>query len=250
MKPRILSSARLSFPLAAAIAALLAGTQAHAATFYWDNNNTTLGFGNAGGNWAQNSTSGGTSARWKTDPTGVAAGSATQATANTDIFHFGTTTFGLGAGTITVNVAGVTMGDTFYGSASDAVVLSGGAITFGAAKTITVKNATNTINSVVGGAATSLTKAGSGSILLTAANTYTGTTIINGGTLDLGGSTATGSLASSVLTLGGGSLSYTRTGGTTQAFTTTNINVGGTSQISAVAGNTLKLETVLRGAGG
>ena len=229
---------------------LLTLSLSQAATFYWDNNNTTLGFGNAGGNWAQNSTSGGTSARWKTDPYGLVAGSATQTTANSDIFHFGTSTLGLGSGTITVNAAGVTMGDTFYGAASGNVVLSGGTITFGAAKTITVNNTTNTINSILAGAATSLTKTGGGTLVLSQANTYTGSTIISAGTLDLGGGTANGSLASTVLTLGGGTLSYTRTGNTAQGFTTTNINGGGASGLSAVSGNSLDLGTVNRGAGG
>jgi fibronectin-binding autotransporter adhesin len=249
MKLRIPSTFRLSFPLASAIAALLAVSHTQAATFYWDNNNTALGFGNAGGTWAQNSTSGGTSARWKTDPAGLIAGSATQATGNGDIFNFGTPAFGLGSGTITVSGA-VNMGDTLFGSASGAVVLSGGTINFGAAKTISVNNASNTITSVIGGAATSLTKAGTGTLVLTGANSYTGTTIINGGTLDLGGGTASGSVDSTALTLGGGTLSYTRTGGTTEEFITTSINGGGTSRISVVSGNTLNLGTVSRGAGG
>ena len=47
MKPRILSTARHSFPLATAIAALFAGQSASASTFYWDNNATTAGFGSA-----------------------------------------------------------------------------------------------------------------------------------------------------------------------------------------------------------
>jgi autotransporter-associated beta strand protein len=247
MKPR--PSTRPSLPLASAIAALLAVSHTQAATFYWDNNGTSLGFGNAGGTWAEDNTSGGTSARWKTDPAGLVSGSATQATGNGDIFNFGTPALGLGSGTITVSNA-VNMGDTIYASSSGAVLLSGGTINFGAAKTITVNNASNTITSVIGGAATSLTKAGTGTLIFTGANTYTGATVVNGGTLNLGGGTATGSLASTVLTLGGGTFSYTRTGSTTQGFAASNINGGGTSQITVVSGNTLNLGTVNRGAGG
>jgi autotransporter-associated beta strand protein len=174
MKPRIF------FPLASAALAL-ATHSATAATFYWDNNGTATGFGNAGGNWAQNSTSGGTSARWKTDATGVAAGSAIQATTSSDTFNFGTATYGLGAGTITVNAAGVTMGNTNYGSASGAVLLTGGTITFSAAPTITVNNTSNTINNIIAGAGTSFTKAGTGTLILGGANSYTGSTAVSTG---------------------------------------------------------------------
>jgi len=83
MKPRILFTAHLFFPLATAIAALLAAPSAFATTFYWDNNNSTSGFGTALGTWAQNSTTpatGSLTARWTTDSTGATAGSATQAT--------------------------------------------------------------------------------------------------------------------------------------------------------------------------
>ena len=95
---------------------------------------------------------------------------------------------------------------------------------------------------------TALTKSGTGTWTLSGANTYTGTTTVSGGTLDLGGGTANGSLSSPILTLAGGTLSYTRTGNTTQGFTTTNIN--GASQISVVSGNTLNLGTVARGTAG
>jgi autotransporter-associated beta strand protein len=209
MKPRILSTARLSLPLATAIAALLAAQSASASTFYWDNNATAAGFGSAGGTWAQNSTSGGTSARWKTDATGVASGSNTQATANTDIFNFGDGTNGLGAGTITVS-GGVTMGNTNFGSLSGAIVLTGNTITFSAAPTITVNNTTNTINSIVAGAATSFTKAGSGNLSLGGANTFAGATTVSAGLLTLSNSLAlqnsaldtTASIASSSATTG------------------------------------------------
>ncbi|MEI7563970.1 MAG: autotransporter-associated beta strand repeat-containing protein, partial [bacterium] len=93
-----------------------------------------------------------------------------------------------------------------------------------------------------------LTKDGSGTWTLSGANIYTGGTIVNGGTLDLGGGTASGSLASS-LTLGGGTLAYTRTGSQTQTFTGTTINPGA-SAVTAVAGDILDLGAINRNVGG
>ncbi len=118
-------------------------------------------------------------------------------------------------------------------------------VTLSAAATV-ASGATITSAGVVN--LTSLTKAGTGTWALTGANIYTGATTVNAGTLDLGGGTANGSLSSPILTLAGGTFSYTRTGSTTQGFTTTNIN--GVSQISVASGNTLNLGTVVRGGGG
>lgn len=233
--------------IACILAAAAAVPSARAADFYWDQNGTTAGFGIGTGAWAEDNTSPGPG-RWTTSAAGTIAGSLTQTTSNADTFSFGTATNGLGAGTITITGT-VDMGNTTYGSASGAIVLTGGTIAFSAAPTVTVNNATNRIESVIGGAATSFTKAGSGILVLTGANTFTGTTVISNGTLNLGGGTANGSLASTVLTLGGGALNYTRTGSTTQSFTTTNINSGGSAQLSVVAGNTLNLGTVSRAAG-
>ena len=107
---------------------------------------------------------------------------------------------------------------------------------------------TLTISSQIAGL-DGLQKIGLGTLTLTSANSYTGDTTITGSTLNLGGATASGSLASTVLNLAGGTLSYTRTGSTTQNFTTTNIKLGA-STASTVAGNTLNLGDLTRDVGG
>lgn len=169
---------------------------ASATYFYWDSTNPTSspGFGTAAGSWAQNNTSGGI---WSWSNAGTYSGSYTEPTTDADFFYFGNSTNGLGAGTITVTGA-VTMGRTTFGSASGAIVLTGGTINLGAATTVWTNNTTNTINSVVGGAATSFTKAGTGSLNLGGNSTYTGTTAINAGTLAINGNQSAAAGAVSV----------------------------------------------------
>lgn len=84
--------------------------------------------------------------------------------------------------------------------------------------------------------------------VLAGTNTYTGATNVSAGILDLGGGTANGSIASATLNLDGGAFNYTRTGNTTQTFTTTNIR--GNSSVSVVSGNILNLGQIVHGAGG
>ena len=95
-----------------------------------------------------------------------------------------------------------------------------------------------------------LTKTGAGTQVLTGANLYTGATLINQGTLNLGGATATGSLASTVLTLSGGIFAYTRTGTVTQAFTTANINPGSSTASTSTATQTIDFGALANTAGG
>lgn len=115
---------------------------------------------------------------------------------------------------------------------------------------------TGSVNSIGGAiingsrATGNLIKSGTSTWTLSGDSTYTGTTTISAGTLDLGGGTATGSLASPTLTLAGGTFAYTRTGTNTQSFTNTNLNAGPAGSISVAAGNTLNLGTITRGAGG
>ena len=150
------------------------------------------------------------------------------------------------------SVVGLTVGNEITGTGIptsttiSAINAATRTVTLSAAATV-ANNAVITSSGLVN--TTSLTKSGTGTWTLSGANTYTGATTVSAGTLDLGGGTATGSLASPTLTLAGGTLSYTRTGNTTQDFTTTNIN-SNASQISVVSGNTLNLGTVVRSAGG
>lgn len=241
MKPRPLSAARLSLPLASAIAALLAANSAGAATYYWDNSPGLAGFGTAIGSWstptdpALNSPVG---TGWSTSSTGAAAtviGTVTTTTA--DIANFGSAT-ALAAGTISVGT--VSSGNIGFGTGANGIVLSGGTINLSAAPSITVGNGNTTqyIGTVLAGAGTSMTKAGNGTLVLSGANTYTGRTVISAGRLFIHSIKAVGGVANGVgqplladatiaigSTTAAGNLTYLGTGDTTDRA----INLAGTT---------------------
>jgi fibronectin-binding autotransporter adhesin len=137
-------------------------------------------------------------------------------------------------------------------SGSNNMNLGTGSVTLsGGNRTLTVTGVTLTLGGAVGQdvAGRQLTKAGTGTLALTGSSGYSGATVISAGNLNLGGSTATGSLTSPTLTLGGGTFSYTRTGSTTQSFTTTNFNSAPANVLTVASGNTLNLGNIVRGAG-
>jgi len=150
---------------------------AHAATYYWDTNGTTAGFGTASGTW-------GTDAWWNTDVSG-GAGTFATITDTRDLLNFGTASAGLGAGSIAVSGAPGFSTLTF-GSASGAIALTGGTLgMLGTASTITVNSATATIGSQIQGWDASLTKNGTGTLVLSVENPYSAATTISAGTLRL-----------------------------------------------------------------
>ena len=136
-------------------------------------------------------------------------------------------------------------------SGGGTTLLTLGAITPSGTDTITFNGTGNTtVTGVIGATASAVTQAGSGTLALENAETYTRvTTVSKGGTIDLGGGTANGSLSSTTLTLSGGAFNYTVTGNQTQSITTTNVNTG-YSTVSAVSGDILKLGAITRTAGG
>jgi autotransporter-associated beta strand protein len=148
-------------------------------SFYWDNNGTETGFGTAGGTWAAPTIS-----QWSFSEDGTGTPEASATTFTIVPVNFGTASAGLAAGTVTVS--GTVEADSLqFGSASEAITLSGGSIVLADTSAITVNTTTGTVSSVLAGAATALAKDGDGTLILSGANTYAGATTINGGILEI-----------------------------------------------------------------
>ncbi len=86
-------------------------------------------------------------------------------------------------------------------------------------------------------------------VISNTSNTYVGTTTINAGTLTLSGNISnTGN--TDALVLGGGTLSYTRSGTNTQTFSGTTVNSGYSLVGTTVGTDTIALGAITRTAGG
>ena len=143
MKPRRLTTARLSVPLAFAIAALLAAPVARATSYYWDANGALTTAVAPTGIW-------GTSSFWTTDSLGASA-TAAYAGDNTSDIYFCAGTLGT-TGTVTVsgtqNASSITFDDPV------AITLSGGtALNIGGTGVFSgifvTANAVNTISTAI-----------------------------------------------------------------------------------------------------
>ncbi|MFN6045789.1 MAG: beta strand repeat-containing protein, partial [Verrucomicrobiota bacterium] len=211
--------------LAATAVSVLALCGTAQAQLYWDSNNSTGGFGTAGGTWAAPTTNS-ASQGWSSSSTGSTALSGTTTTNNTSALNFGTSANQLSTGTITVSGSVEANSLTFVSSGgSNNTTLSGGNITLGGTTpSITVTNIANTAattqtiasNIILGanqtwtvnsGGATGtatltasgrisggfgITKSGNGTLSLNGNNTYTGGTAINAGRLDIRNANALG----------------------------------------------------------
>ena len=174
-------SSILCLLLAMAITLVLS-QMAQAASYWWDANGTSAGFGTAGGTW-------GSSASLTTASQGtLTPGGALTTTSDALNFGTGTATYGLASGSIAVSNT-QSISALVFGSQSGSITLSsGGSINFAATGTITVNNTSDIISSTIVGAGTSLTKAGSGALTLngTSANTFSGLTTVSSGTFNIG----------------------------------------------------------------
>ena len=189
-----LASAVLS--VFAVLATALAPQESSAATYYYDNDSSTPGFGTAGGTWAAPTP--GPIPGWTTDATGSSIPGSISTTTS-DPINFGNGATGLGAGTVTLSGT-LSSSNITFASGSGAIVLSGGtSLTLPATAVITVNNSSDTIATPLAGAATGLIKAGSGRLILSGANAVAGAVTVNSGELQLnGGSFSLGAKALNV----------------------------------------------------
>ncbi|MEI8292590.1 MAG: autotransporter-associated beta strand repeat-containing protein [bacterium] len=182
----ILDKARLFW--AVPVIVLCSSDPVHAATYYWDNNGTTAGFGTAGGTWSSAGTT-----LWSGNATGGADAtlSTTVTTGPADQVNFGTNTSGLASGTITV-AGTVDIRSISVGSQSGAITLNGGTLTINATNNGFITNNspnTLTINSdIVLSAGSPSTRNVTGNVTLTGtASGAGGFTPVSGAVLTLSG---------------------------------------------------------------
>ncbi len=117
-----------------------------AASYYWDNDGATPGFGTAAGTWAV-PTIGNATQGWSEAPDGTTE-PVDVTTTSADDLYFGTAT-GLGSGSVTVSGT-VDANRLTFGSGSDAITLTGGTIALGGTTPrITLNNTGNTISSAL-----------------------------------------------------------------------------------------------------
>lgn len=175
------SAQRRRFLPAALLTFAIAAQPGEAATYYFDNDSASPGFGTAGGTWAAPTS--GPIPGWSTDSTGASTpGSVT--TTLSDWLNFGSEAAGLGAGTITLEGA-LSASNMTFAAGSGHITLTGGSLALPATAVISVNNSADTIASPLAGAATSLAKEGPGTLLLSGPNAVAGAVAINRGELQL-----------------------------------------------------------------
>jgi fibronectin-binding autotransporter adhesin len=193
MKPSLLSSARLSFPLATAIAALHAAPSAQATPYSWTG--LTAGTWNTGTNWSGSTVPLITDDLTILGPLNVAGAltidfdadnsaksltfSNTAATAITNTTSGSLKTLTLGSGGITTGAGAVQIGANVAGQGVN--------INLGAAQIWNIGAGGLTATNVISGAATGITKTGTGNLTINTSNinSFTGGLNVNGGTLTL-----------------------------------------------------------------
>jgi autotransporter-associated beta strand protein len=172
---------------------------AWATDFYWDNNDTTLGFGTAAGSWAV-STVGSATQGWSTSSAGtLTPGTVTTTTSDALFFGFGTNGLALGS----ISVSGGTGTTTTVAANSLTFNSNSGVITLGTnntstsyitlggtSPTINVNSSAATIQSPILGTV-GVTINGTGVLTLSAANNFgsastSGLTISSGATVKAG----------------------------------------------------------------